>query len=71
MKKRRILCLGFVMAVSVLCCGCGKKYTCTRCEKEVSTAYYDPFDEDRYFCEDCIQEYLEGFPGDYNDYKVK
>nr|WP_297704007.1 zinc-ribbon domain-containing protein [uncultured Butyrivibrio sp.] len=44
------------------------KYTCTVCGKTVKTAYYDPYDDDTIFCEDCAREYFAPF--NYEMYKI-
>lgn len=38
------------------------RYTCSRCGKTVTKAYYDPWDSDSYFCEDCARDYYAPFP---------
>lgn len=68
MKKVYIKVICLLVVVMVLCCGCGEKYTCGRCGETTKEAYYDPFDTDSYFCEDCAREYFAPFP--YSSYKV-
>ena len=65
-KCEKVIC--FLVIVMTLCCGCGERYTCDRCGGTTSEAYYDPFDTDRYYCEDCAKEYFSPFP--YSSYKV-
>ena len=57
-----------IMAVALLCCGCGPKYECSRCNVKMSEAYYDPFSEGDYFCESCARDYFSPFP--YSNFKV-
>lgn len=44
------------------------KYICTSCGKKVSTAYYDPFDVNSIYCENCARSYFAPF--DYEQYKI-
>ena len=69
MKRKRILIMGLALLMVLVCAACGEKYTCSRCGKEVSEAYYDPFDTDSYFCKDCAKEYFAPLP--YTNYKVE
>lgn len=68
MKKRKWGMIVAICLICSLCCACGQKYTCSRCGKSVSEAYYDPFDTDSYFCKDCAKEYFAPFP--YTSYRV-
>ena len=52
----------------MLCCGCGVSYECSRCGKNISEAYYDPFRENTYYCEECAKDYFSPMP--YASYKV-
>ena len=47
--------------------GCGQKYVCKKCEKAVSKAYYDIYDDVAY-CKDCAKDYWAPF--DYKKYKA-
>lgn len=66
MKKRKVLVA--LVAIALLCCGCGAKYECSRCGDKVRNAYYDPFNTSNYFCEDCAKDYFAPFP--YSAYAV-
>ena len=70
MKKSTVRIIALVLAMlTCLGCGCGKVfYTCGKCNKTTMDAYYDPFDSDRFFCEDCAREYFAPFP--YKNYSV-
>lgn len=69
MKKVKTKVIAILLLMMVVCCGCGEKYTCQRCEKETTDAYYDPFDKDEYFCADCAREYFAPLP--YTNYRVQ
>ena len=60
----------FVVLICILIlCGCGTTYTCARCKEEISEAYYDPFREGTYYCEECAKKYFAPLP--YMEYKVE
>lgn len=65
MKNRLSMCLFMVV---FLCCGCSTTYECIRCKTSVEEAYYDPFKEDTYYCEECAKKYFSPLP--YESYKV-
>lgn len=67
--KRKILLTVVLIVLMSLFSACGKKYTCSWCGDSTRNAYYDAFDTDSYFCEDCAKEYYAPFP--YSGYKVK
>ena len=70
MKKKTIRIIALMLALlTCFGCGCGKVfYTCYKCEKTMVEAYYDPFNEDRFYCADCAREYFSPFP--YKNYSV-
>lgn len=59
MKRVIALLLGVLLCLS---CGCGKVYTCGTCGEKTKKAYYDPYDEENFFCESCAKEYFRPFP---------
>ena len=66
MKKLKFVAI--MLVVATFLCGCGATYECSRCKDKVSEAYYDPFNDGKYFCEDCARDYFAPFP--YKNYKV-
>lgn len=61
--------VGLVIMISmIICCGCAPKYECSWCKARVHEAYYDPFRDDTYYCEDCAKDYFSPIP--YSAYKV-
>lgn len=68
-EKTKVRVLLVIALLIVLCCGCGEKYTCARCEETTKEAYYDPFRDDTYYCVDCAEKYFAPFP--YTNYRVK
>jgi len=67
MKKVKVRVFLVTALVLVLCSGCGEEYTCDRCEETTKEAYYDPFREDTYYCEECAKKYFAPFP--YTNYR--
>ncbi|MBP3195928.1 MAG: zinc ribbon domain-containing protein [Butyrivibrio sp.] len=63
-----IVAIVFVIIAIAISKANAPKYKCTVCGKTVKTAYYDPFDDDTIFCEDCAREYFAPF--DYEMYKI-
>ena len=61
--------LALVLAVFLLCSCGGIVYTCDECGKKVTEAYYDPFNEDTYYCKDCARAYFAPFP--YTSYRAR
>lgn len=68
-KMKKVVSMILVLMLALQCVGCGKTYTCSDCEKKTKKAYYNPFYEDDYMCEDCAREYFAPFP--YSQYRVE
>ena len=52
----------------VLCSGCGRTYECSRCDAIVEEAYYNPYNQAVYYCEECAK--ICFVPLDYSIYKA-
>lgn len=73
MKRYRTQLLTIVTLVLLALCltGCGKKWECTKCDKEFrGTAYYDMgATQSSVMCKDCAVSYWMPFP--YENYAVR
>ncbi len=68
-KFRKLICIVLSVVVLLSLSGC-KKYTCYKCDKAMSKAYYEfSLDEDMLMCEECARKYW--MPLDYRTYQVK
>lgn len=65
---KKIMAALLVILTIVFLAGCGKSYTCSICGKSTRKAYYDSFDTDSYFCEDCARDYYAPFP--YEGFRI-
>lgn len=44
-------------------------YQCDNCGKKTRVAFYDPFDKEIYYCEECAKDYFSIIP--YQNYRVR
>lgn len=66
MRKKLVLAALVVTVCAI--CGCGTTYTCEECGTKTKDAYYNPLEDDEYFCKECAIEFFAGWP--YEDYSV-
>ena len=67
MKKRLVILLSMILLLALAACGI--EYTCMKCGKTTSKAYYDlAAIEEQVMCEDCARQYW--MPLNYENYRV-
>ena len=61
---KRIFAALLALAIALVLCACGKKWTCCECGAEFRGSAYRGFREDDVMCESCAQEYYWPLPYD-------